>query len=220
MYELGMSFVEYVKEYGLQRSEGVLLRYLTDAYKGFVQTVPESAKTPELYDVSDWLGLTVRSIDASLLDEWEQLQSLGDDTVAPVEAPEPDDESFDITKDERGFSTMARNAVWKVVRLLSFKQYARAAEALADAGPNEEWTAEGLAEALEPYWAEYDAIDIGPDARSSAHTTFERGDGEWRLTQTLLDPRQDRSWRMELRIDLAASREEARPVLSLVSIAA
>ena len=75
MYELGMSFVEYVKEYGLQRSEGVLLRYLTDAYKGFVQTVPESAKTDELYDVSDWLGLTVRSVDASLLDEWEQLQA-------------------------------------------------------------------------------------------------------------------------------------------------
>ena len=75
MFELGMSFVEYVKEYGLQRSEGVLLRYLTDAYKGFVQTVPEAAKTDELYDVSDWLGLVVRSVDASLLDEWEQLQS-------------------------------------------------------------------------------------------------------------------------------------------------
>ena len=76
MYELGMSFVEYVKEYGLQRSEGVLLRYLTDAYKGFVQTVPESAKTEELYDVSDWLGLVVRSVDA------EPARRMGATTVA------------------------------------------------------------------------------------------------------------------------------------------
>ncbi|MGB5813123.1 MAG: DUF3516 domain-containing protein, partial [Polyangiales bacterium] len=75
MYELGMTFVEYVKEYGLQRSEGVLLRYLTDSYKALVQTVPESAKTDALYDLSDWLGLSVRYVDASLLDEWEQLQS-------------------------------------------------------------------------------------------------------------------------------------------------
>ncbi|MGD8826819.1 MAG: DUF3516 domain-containing protein, partial [Myxococcales bacterium] len=94
MYELGMSFVEYVKEYGLQRSEGVLLRYLTDAYKAFVQTVPESAKTTELYDVSDWLGLTVRSIDASLLAEWEELTALSDPSVVPVEREE-EDELFD-----------------------------------------------------------------------------------------------------------------------------
>ncbi|MGB3052845.1 MAG: DUF3516 domain-containing protein, partial [Polyangiales bacterium] len=123
MYELGMSFVEYVKEYGLQRSEGVLLRYLTDAYKGFVQTVPESAKTDPLYDVSDWLGLTVRSVDASLLDEWEQLQAPDEGVVMPVERDE--DEAFDITKDERGFTTMVRNAAWKIVRFLAFKQYER-----------------------------------------------------------------------------------------------
>ena len=131
MYELGMSFVEYVKEYGLQRSEGVLLRYLTDAYKGFVQTVPESAKTDALYDVSDWLGLTVRSVDASLLDEWEQLQVPGEAPVMPVERDE--DETVDITKDERGFTTMARNAAWQIVRFLAFKQYERAAEALFEA---------------------------------------------------------------------------------------
>jgi hypothetical protein len=216
MYELGMSFVEYVKEYGLQRSEGVLLRYLTDAYKGFVQTVPESAKTDELYDVSDWLGLTVRSVDASLLDEWEQLQSPGDDLVAPSE--HDDDQTVDITKDVRGFTTMVRNAVWKIVRFLAFKQYDRAAEALSEVAEDNDWNADRFAEALQPYWAEYDAIQIGPDARSSAQLKIERRDDQWDLTQILLDPDDHRSWHMQFKIDLPASREAGVPALTLQSL--
>jgi hypothetical protein len=216
MYELGMSFVEYVKEYGLQRSEGVLLRYLTDAYKGFVQTVPEAAKTDELYDVSDWLGLTVRSVDASLLDEWEQLQSPGEDFVAPVE--HDDDQTVDITKDVRGFTTMARNAVWQIVRFLAFKQYDRAAEALSEVAEDSDWSADRFAEALQRYWAEYDAIQIGPDARSSAQLKIERGEEQWDLTQILLDPDDHRSWHMQFKIDLPASRNAAAPVLKLRSI--
>jgi superfamily II RNA helicase len=213
MYELGMSFVEYVKEYGLQRSEGVLLRYLTDAYKGFVQTVPESAKTDELYDVSDWLGLVVRSVDASLLDEWEQLQSPEDEITELVEPKE--DEAVDITKDERGFTTMVRNAVWKIVRYLAFRQYDRAADALAEASAENEWTAERFAETLAPYWAEYDAIDIGPEARSASQLQIERGPDTWQLTQIILDPNGDRGWHMRFTVDLDASREAAQPVLTL-----
>ena len=216
MYELGMSFVEYVKEYGLQRSEGVLLRYLTDAYKGFVQTVPESAKTDELYDVSDWLGLTVRSVDASLLDEWEQLQA--PDQTALEAAEQEQDQAVDITKDQRGFTTMVRNAVWKIVRFIAFKQYERAAEALSEASASNDWTAERFAEALAPYWAEYDAIQIGPDARSSAQVQIERSDADWKLTQILLDPDEHRSWHMRFRVDLAASREAAAPVLTLETL--
>jgi len=216
MYELGMSFVEYVKEYGLQRSEGVLLRYLTNAYKGFVQTVPESAKTDELYDLSDWLGLTVRSVDASLLDEWEQLQAPDEEVVVPVKRD--DDLAVDITRDERGFTTMVRNAVWKVVRFLAFKQYERAAEALSEVGDGSEWNAKRFTEALAPYWEEYDAIRIGPDARSNAQLKIERRAEEWELSQILLDPDEHRSWHMRFRIDLVASREAGLPALTLESI--
>jgi hypothetical protein len=216
MYELGMSFVEYVKEYGLQRSEGVLLRYLTDAYKGFVQTVPESAKTDELYDVSDWLGLTVRSVDASLLDEWEQLQVPDEDIVVPTERQ--DDEAFDITKDVRGFTTMVRNAAWQVVRFVAFKQYDRAAEVLSEASEANEWDYGRFNEALAPYWAEYDAIQIGPDARSSAQVKIEQRESAWDLTQILLDPEEHRSWHMQFAIDLNASRDAGVPVLTLQTI--
>ena len=218
MYELGMSFVEYVKEYGLQRSEGVLLRYLTDAYKGFVQTVPESAKTDELYDVSDWLGLTVRSVDASLLDEWEQLQA-PDDKVA-IAAERDEDETVDITKDERGFTTMVRNAAWQIVRFVAFKQYERAAEALSEVSEKNDWTAERFAEALTPYWAEYETIGIGPNARSSAQVKIERHESDWLLTQVLLDPEDHRGWRLQFEVNLEASRERGAPVLTLSSIEA
>jgi superfamily II RNA helicase len=218
MYELGMSFVEYVKEYGLQRSEGVLLRYLTDAYKAFVQTVPESAKTAELYDVSDWLGLTVRSIDASLLAEWEELTALSDPSVAPVERREEDEEAVDITRDERGFTTMVRNAVWKLVRSLAFQQYGRAVDALAESDERSEWTEQSLREAMAPYWAEYEAIDIGPDARSRTHFQVERGERQWLLTQVLLDPKGDRAWHLRLSVDLPASRDAGQPRLMLLSI--
>src|SRR5690606_11902145 len=45
MWEQAMTFGDYVAHYGLARSEGTLLRYLSSAYKALVQTVPESAKT-------------------------------------------------------------------------------------------------------------------------------------------------------------------------------
>ena len=113
---------------------------------------------------------------------------------------------------------MVRNAVWKIVRHLSFKQYDRAAEALAEANEASEWTGERLSAALAPYWSEYDSIDLGPDARSTAQLQIERGDATWRLTQILLDPNADRSWHMRFEIDLATSRERAQPALTLVTL--
>ena len=42
-----MGFADYVRHYGLARCEGLVLRYLTDAYKALVQTIPEDAKTED-----------------------------------------------------------------------------------------------------------------------------------------------------------------------------
>jgi hypothetical protein len=181
-----------------------------------VQTVPESAKTDELYDVSDWLGLTVRSVDASLLDEWEQLQAPDEEVFVLTERQ--DDETVDITKDVRGFTTMVRNGAWQIVRFLAFKQYDRAAEALSEVSEASDWDYARFKEALERYWTEYDAIQIGPDARSSAQVQIERHESEWTLTQTLLDPEDHRGWRLRFRIDLSASRQAGVPVLTLQSI--
>src|SRR5690606_10080309 len=74
MYERAMTFTEYVSFYGLARSEGLVLRYLADAFKALRQTVPEEVRTEELTDVIEWLGELVRQVDSSLLDEWERLR--------------------------------------------------------------------------------------------------------------------------------------------------
>src|SRR6201996_6541632 len=87
MYELSMTFTEYITHYGLSRSEGLVLRYLADAYKALRQTVPEDAKTEELIDLIEWLGELVRQVDSSLIDEWEQLRNPGtvlDETARAV----------------------------------------------------------------------------------------------------------------------------------------
>ncbi len=56
MYEQGMSFTDFVSRYQLARSEGLVLRYLTDAYRTIRQTVPEAHRTPELEELSSGWG--------------------------------------------------------------------------------------------------------------------------------------------------------------------
>ncbi|HEX2704529.1 MAG TPA: DUF3516 domain-containing protein, partial [Candidatus Lustribacter sp.] len=75
LHERAMTFGEYVAFYKLTRAEGMVLRYLSDAYKALRQTVPVGARTEELTDIVEWLGEVVRQTDSSLLEEWEQLTS-------------------------------------------------------------------------------------------------------------------------------------------------
>ena len=74
MVEHADTFNQYVSRYGLKRSEGLVLRYLTDCYKALVQTVPAAAVDDRLAEVTEWLGELVREVDSSLLDEWERLR--------------------------------------------------------------------------------------------------------------------------------------------------
>ncbi len=75
MVEHADTFNQYVSRYGLKRSEGLVLRYLTDCYKALVQTVPAAAVDDRLAEVTEWLGALVREVDSSLLDEWQRLQT-------------------------------------------------------------------------------------------------------------------------------------------------
>ena len=85
MYERAMNFGEYVQYYSLARSEGIVLRYLTDAYKALRQTVPQDALREDLEDIISWLGELVRQVDSSLLDEWEKMTSGDGDAVTLAE---------------------------------------------------------------------------------------------------------------------------------------
>ncbi len=76
MVEHTDTFNQYVSRYGLKRSEGLVLRYLTDCYKALVQTVPAAAVNEQLGEATEWLGALVRGVDSSLLDEWERLRAV------------------------------------------------------------------------------------------------------------------------------------------------
>ena len=131
MFERAMNFTEYVGYYGLTRCEGMVLRYLADAYKALRQTVPDEAKTEELLDLIEWLGELVRQVDSSLLDEWERLRNPGD-SAAPVAAA--DDGPPPVTANQRAFRVLVRNALFRRVELAALERYEELGELDAECG--------------------------------------------------------------------------------------
>ena len=111
MWENGMGFTDFVGRYQLARSEGLVLRYLTDAYRTLRHSVPEAHRAPEVEDVIEWLGETVRQTDSSLLDEWEALSD-PDHASSAVAHHEPPPPPRPLSKQERPFRVMLRNAMW------------------------------------------------------------------------------------------------------------
>ena len=213
LYERAMTFSDYVRHYGLARSEGLVLRYLTDAYKGMVQSVPEDAKTDEVLDLTEWLGETVRQVDSSLLDEWAALAGGAVDaaTVVAAAATEaPAGEPGRVTANARGFAVMVRNEAFRWAELLARRAYEDLAERV---GPD--WNAERLAAAMAPYWAAHPSIGIDATARAGA---LFRPDGATGVVQVLADPAGDHDWAITAHVDLEASDAEGRAVLVLDAI--
>jgi len=214
MCERGMTFREYVQDYGLKRSEGVLLRYLSDAYKGLVQTVPETAKTEEVYDLTEWLGVEIRAVDASLIEEWERLTDPDQQDAATEHIAE---EIVDITRNKRAFRVMVRNELFRWVQWLARREYQTLAEA-AVFPATETWSSERIAAEMSPYWEEYASLSVGAEARGPEFFQVEEGPDTWSVRQVLLDPGEHYEWAITGRVDLVCSREEQRPVVILDAI--
>lgn len=220
MYERGMTFTEFVSYYGLSRSEGLLLRYLTDAYRVLRRTVPEHCRDDELDDVVEWLGELVRQTDSSLLDEWEDLVNPSDDATPgrPGEVAPP---ARPLTANERAFTVMLRNAMFHRVELAARDAWeqlgeleARVAE-LTDPPRQLVMDADAWNEALGAYYDEHDAIATDQQARSPALLQIEKVPGEWRLRQVVVDPDGDRDWGITAVVDLPASDEVGAAVLTV-----
>ncbi|WP_028660733.1 DEAD/DEAH box helicase [Nocardioides insulae] len=240
MYEQGMSFSDFCRRYQLARSEGLVLRYLTDAYRTFRHTLPDSVRTPEVEDLIEWLGETIRQTDSSLLDEWEALSD--PDHVDPaavggyVGHHEPPPSPRPISQQERAFTVMVRNAMWARVDAVSrddLDSLVRLERSAADRVEPARAVVMGRSswdDALEAYYAEHDSVGITADSRSPKLLTWsaERGlpagvDPEdpdarlWRLTQTIDDPAGDHDWVIEATADLDASDETGELVLQAVT---
>jgi Domain of unknown function (DUF3516) len=210
MYERAMTFTEYVAFYGLARSEGLALRYLADAYKAVRRTVPEEAKTEELTDLIEWLGELVRQVDSSLIDEWERLRNPSDeDIVAAI-----DDRPPAVTGNVRAFRVLVRNALFRRVELAALRRFDELGELDAADG----WDAAAWQEALAAYFAEYDRIGTGPDARGPALLMIDAGRDRWTVRQILDDPAGDHDWGISAEVDLPASDEAGTAVVRVTEV--
>ena len=189
MIENAMTFTELISRYDVGRSEGVILRYLSDAYRMMRQVIPEEIMTEELESMISWLADLIRSVDSSLLDEWEAMMN-GEELVEAEGVPSAvgaerafgADESGAIafTANRHAFRNAVRRALFNFVELMSRddvdgleRATAQAADAdglFTEAVP---WTGDDWDHALERYWAEHDWIDINQSARSQALCALE-----------------------------------------------
>jgi hypothetical protein len=209
MYERALTFTEYVAYYGLTRSEGLVLRYLADAYKALRQTVPDEAKTEELTDLIEWLGEIVRQVDSSLLDEWERLRNPLEDGSAPVDV-----RPATVTSNVRAFRVLVRNALFQRVRLAAFGQHEELGALDADSG----WDASAWSDALDGYFEVHEEMGFGPDARGPALLMIDQQPGEWKVRQIFDDPAGDHDWGISAVVDLDASDEAGAAVLRITDV--
>jgi len=205
LFERAMTFGEYVDFYGLKQSEGTVLRYLSDVYKGLTQNVPAEAGSDELAEIVHWLGTLVRHVDSSLIDEWERLQNPDDEAVADRPVNLIDEPPVSITTDQRAFRTMVRNEAFGWVEQLARQRRPGAA-------------IEGLdvRSEMADYWVEYDAVETDGDARHVSRFSFDAVTG--RVVQTLHDPDGHDEWRLVGQVDLDASREADSLIVALTEI--
>jgi len=224
LYERGLTFTEYVSFYGLARSEGLVLRYLADAYKALRQTVPEEARTEELTDLIEWLGELVRQVDSSLLDEWERLRSpvSGPGGVSGPARPRVDEAPPPVTGSPRAFTVLVRNALFRRVWLAARRQWDQLGELDAADG----WDACAWAAAIEPYFDEHAEIGTGPDARGPALLVIDRSPDlgpdsspdRWQVRQIFEDPAGDHDWGFSAEVDLPASDEAGAAVIHVTAV--
>jgi hypothetical protein len=208
MFERAMTFGEYVQFYGLSRSEGIVLRYLADAYKALRQTVPDEAKTEELTDLIEWLGELIRQVDSSLVDEWEKLTNPDPESVELRAQPKT------VTSNTRAFRVLVRNALFRRVTLAALRRY----DELGDLDAADGWTANAWQDALGPYFDEHGDIGTGPDARGPAMLIVEEGKTAWTVRQILDDPASDHDWGISATVDLAASDAEGTAIVHVTDV--
>ncbi|MFH1808074.1 MAG: DUF3516 domain-containing protein [Pseudomonadota bacterium] len=220
LYERCLRFHDYVGEYGLQRSEGVLLRYLSDAYKTLVQNVPESARDEGVLDILATLRTLLAEVDSSLLREWEQL-------LEPTQQVLPDAERearlrrrqlFDPDVNPRAFAARVRAELHRLVASLAARDLEAAlAACLPEDG--DPWDAARLDSTLRVFFDEHTSLVYNHAARLPEHTTLvQDGPRQWTARQVLLDGDGPTDWMIECQIDVSAERDVDQPLIQLLRI--
>lgn len=204
MLETASDFKDYVGRYNIARSEGTLLRYLSDAYRVLDRTIPADKRDERLEDVIAWLGFVVRSVDSSLVDEWER--------AGAVPGAAPPTASDEVVGDRRGLTVLVRNALFRRVRLAALGKAGELGKLDQDWGCGEvRWQ-----RALDAFYDAHEEVLIDADARSMAYLAIddadEKTDHVWHVHQIFSDSDGDHDFGIVADVDLDATQEEGEAV--------
>jgi len=221
MFESFRSFSDYIRDYELQRAEGVLLRHLNSVYKVLSQTVPDSVKSDPVREMELYLCTMIRQVDSSLLEEWEKMRNPAYQAAETKELRPPGAEAAaaDITRDTKAFTAAIRNRIFSFLRGLVNGDFEQALTHLSvvEDPDGQPWTAERLKHLLETYNADHERLCLDPNARNLRHTYVLPSEDKrtWRVQQMLVDPEEHNDWVAEFEVELAPSRQTAEPFLKL-----
>lgn len=236
MFESFSTFSGYVKQYGLQRMEAILLRHLNYVYKVLSQTVPDGYKNDELREMEDYLGDMIRRTDSSLLEEWEKMahpedyQKRLEEGAAEDEAEKAfgaDKAAADITYDKKRFLGMVRQRIFQIMGNLAKQDFAAVLDSLADDleegqmlvdGEGKPWTENTLTEIMAAYTAEHHKFRLDVEGRALAHTIVTYEGDVMHIQQMLQDEEEFNDWSIDFEINLAESREAGVPLLKMTRI--
>ena len=205
MVETASDFKTYIGRDGIAKSEGTLLRYLSDAFRVLVRTLPPDRLDDRLRDIIAWLGFMVRTTDSSLVDAWESAGAL-------PEAGAPPQAADAVVADRHGMEVMVRNALFARVRLAALDRTRELGNLDEDWGMSERaWNA-----ALDDYFAEHNEIRLDGDARSAAYLMIDESPEQkshaWHVRQIFLDEEDAGDFRIEADVDLDATQEQGEVI--------
>lgn len=199
MLETGCDFKSYIAQYKIERCEGILLRYLTEAFRSLDRTIPHERRSEQLNDIAAWLGLVVRSVDSSLVDEWAQ--SGTGDTAAPPRAADA------VVTDRRGMTLLVRNALMRRVNLAARGR----ADALGELDGDWGWGQMRWQRVLDAFFEAHEELLVDADARSLAFFSIDEADERsahvWHVHQVFSDSDGDRDFGIMADVDLDATQD-------------
>jgi hypothetical protein len=235
IYEGFYSFGEYIREYELQRAEGILLRYLSDVYKVLVQNIPSNMRTEELSEIILYFSGLVHKVDSSLVNEWERMKTAGvaSDEIVDNSAEEDTTQTISL----KSLKIMARNEVYRFLKSLARNDWEECLDILSfdeESDSEKEFEKRTLTEVLRSSYQNF--INEGykglrSDARLRNAEYFQIKDSEdkksWLITQSLLDAQglvnqgeEATNWTLEFEVNILESRIQKLPVIKFLSFSA
>ena len=211
MVETASDFTGYISRYNIARSEGTLLRYLSDAYRALARTVPDDKLDDQLRDVISWLRVVVRSIDSSLVDEWENAGASDDASQAAASLAAPGAKAA-VVEDRRGLTVLIRNALFHRVQLMDLDK----PETLGALDKEWGYGVHEWEDALDDFYDEHEYVNTGAKARSAElfmlDEKHENDEHSWHVRQIIDDSDGDHDWAITGTIDLDATQSSGEVV--------